>query len=413
MYTWKHTLYLMFAAQFLTSIGFSTIIPFLPSYVRDLGSRTDTDILFWIAAVFSVQGLTVMIASPIWGAIADRYGRKLMIQRVLFGGAVVILLMGFVRSAEELVVLRAVQGLITGMVAASNSLVAAAVPRRRMGYAMGAMQTALWGGVAIGPVIGGGLEFLFGYRASFIVTSVLLLLGGLLVTLWVREGFTPDPAAHRAGPRGYLAAWKQVLAAPGVNLAYLLRFGTRLGHNMLMPFLPLFVASIVINQELTGIVTGLAIGSASAAGTASAIYLGHLGDRIGHKPILVGSALVATLLYLPLGLAATSWQFLILNTLVGVALGGLVPSISALLTHYTKRGEEGSVFGLDNAAVAASRLVGPLLGGLVVTLGGLLIGFETYRGLFFTAAIICLATALLANRYLPSTRRVRSNPTAD
>ena len=203
-----------------------------------------------------------------------------------------------------------------------------------------------------------------------------------------------------------------MLAAPGVNLAYLLRFGTRLGHNMLMPFLPLFVAGIVVNQELAGIVTGLAIGSASVAGTFSAVYLGQLGDRIGHKPILVGSALAATLLYLPLGLAATSWQFLILNTLVGVALGGLVPSISALLTHYTKRGEEGSVFGLDNAAVAASRLVGPLLGGLVVALGGLLIGLETYRGLFFTAAIICLATTLLASRYLPS-RRVRSSPTAD
>ena len=409
MPNWKRTLYLMLAAQFLTAVGFSTIFPFLPNYVRALGSRSDTSILFWVAAVFSVQGFTLMLASPVWGAVADRYGRKLMVQRALFGGAIVIFLMGFVRSAEELVALRAVQGLITGMVAATSSLIAAQVPRKRVGYALGAIQTALWAGVAIGPVIGGGLEYLFGYRASFVVTSLLLLLGGLLVTLWVREEFTPAPR-NGSGLGGYVAAWRHVFSAPGVILAYLLRFGARLGRNMLVPFLPLFVTGIVANQELAGITTGLAIGAASAAGTFSAVYLGRLGDRIGHKPVLVASALAAALFYLPLSLVTAPWQLLLLNTLVGAATGGLLPAISALLTHFTERGEEGSVFGLDNAVVAAARMVAPFLGGLIVAVSSAVVGIETYRGVFVATSILFLGTALLALRFLPGAGAIPARP---
>src|SRR5690625_4719632 len=109
----------MFIAQFLASVGFSTIFPFLPNYVEQLGSATGLSIVFLISAVFSSQAVAMMIASPIWGAIADRYGRKPMVERALFGGAIIVLLMGLARNAEELVVLRTIQGLVTGVVSAA------------------------------------------------------------------------------------------------------------------------------------------------------------------------------------------------------------------------------------------------------------------------------------------------------
>ena len=93
----------MFVAQLLTAVGFSVIFPFLSLYVTELGSRTALSVEFLAGAVFSAQAITMMIASPIWGAVADRYGRKLMVERAMFGGAVIMLLMGFVRSGEELV----------------------------------------------------------------------------------------------------------------------------------------------------------------------------------------------------------------------------------------------------------------------------------------------------------------------
>jgi MFS transporter, DHA1 family, multidrug resistance protein len=146
---WQRTLAILFVAQFFTAVGFSTIFPFLSLYVAELGSSTRLSVEFLAGAVFSAQALTMMVASPIWGAVADRYGRKLMVQRAMFGGAIILFLMAFVRTAEELVLLRAIQGLITGTVAAANALVAATAPRSRSGFAMGSLLVGLTTGVAV------------------------------------------------------------------------------------------------------------------------------------------------------------------------------------------------------------------------------------------------------------------------
>ena len=110
---------------------------------------------------------------------------------------------------------------------------------------------------------------------------------------------------------------------------------------MIVPFLPLFVASLIVDKSGVSTFTGVVIGVASAAGTLSAILLGRLGDRVGHKPVLVVSALAAALFYLPMSLVTTGWQFLVLNALAGAAVGGVMPALSALLATYTEHGEEG------------------------------------------------------------------------
>lgn len=404
--SWQRTVAVMFAAQLLASVGFSTIFPFLPNYVESLGARSGGSTLFWVSAVFSVQAVAMMIASPIWGAVADRYGRKLMVERALFGGAVIILAMGFARSAEELVLLRLIQGMVTGVVSAASSMVAAVTPRERLGYAMGLMQTAQWAGVSVGPVIGGLLEYFVGYRMAFVVTAVLLFAGGVLVLFAVKEDFKP-PEGGRRGLGGMFAAWGAIVRTPGVVLAYGLRFTAWLGRTMLVPFLPLFIATITIRGELSGIYTGVAIGAASAAGTLSGVTLGRLGDRIGHKSVLVVSAVAAAAFYLPMAIVTGIWQLIVLNTLVGFAVGGVLPSISALLARFTDAGAAGSVYGLDNSVGAASRAVAPLLAGFVVAMTSG-VGEANYRALFVVTAVLFVVTAALAAWRLPG----KSRPTA-
>ncbi|MBP1775961.1 MAG: major facilitator superfamily 1, partial [candidate division NC10 bacterium] len=185
MPSWKRTLAIMVAVQFNSAMGFSVIFPFLPLYVKHLGSTTGLSIEVVSGLVFSVQAFTMAIASPFWGVVADRFGRKLMVMRASLGGSVVILLMGFVANAEQLVALRAVQGLLTGVIAAANALIASVVPRERTGYAMGLLQVGLWSGVSFGPLVGGILSDVFGFRVTFAITSVILLLSGLAVWIWV------------------------------------------------------------------------------------------------------------------------------------------------------------------------------------------------------------------------------------
>lgn len=389
-------------AQLLASVGFSTIFPFLPNYVEFLGVRGSGSLVFWVSAVFSVQAVAMMIAAPIWGAMADRYGRKLMVQRSLFGGAIIILLMAFARSAEELTLLRLVQGLITGVMSASSSLVAAVTPRERLGYAMGMMQTANWAGVSVGPMIGGLLEYFFGYRIAFVVTAVLLLVGGLLVYFRVHEEFT-RPASVPRGASGVLQSWLHVVKVPGVALAYLLRFLAWLGRTMLVPFLPLFVAAIAVRGELAGIYTGLAIGLASAAGTLSGVVLGRLSDRIGERPVLLVSALATAIFYLPMAAVTEVWQLIVLNTLVGFSVGGVLPAISAMLARLTDPAEAGTVYGLDTSIGSASRAVAPLVAGLLVTLTSAP-GETQYRYIFIAAGLLFFLTTAIAAWRLPKRR---------
>lgn len=384
---WQRTLYIMFAAQLMTAVGFSSIFPFFPLYVHELGSSTGMNLDVLAGLVFSSQAFTMMLAAPIWGTIADRYGRKLMVERAMFGGSIILLLMAFVRSAEELVLLRAIQGLVTGTVAAANALVASVTPRDQAGYGMGLLQVGQGAGVALGPIIGGAVADYFGYAAAFYVTALLLLLGGVLVLFGVKEPFERRPVADKTRP-GLLAAWREVFAFPGVPVTYLMQFLAQLGSNLLTPILPLFIPTLLGPDAETNTFTGLVVGVTAAASTLSSLYLGRLGDRIGHRTILITSLITAGLLYIPQFLSRAGWQVLILQTLIGVAAGGIAPSISALYVRFTRPGLEGAVYGLDNSIGSGARSLAPMIGSAIAVLWGLRAAFPIAGGLMILAAAI-------------------------
>lgn len=392
MTRWQRTLFILVTAQLVSAVGFGMFFPFLPLYVEHLGTNTGFSLEFWAGMVFSGQALTMAISSPIWGSLADRFGRKAMIERAMYGGAVIIVLMGFARSAEELALLRAIQGAITGTIAAINALTASLVPRERVGYAMGMLQVGLWAGIAAGPMLGGVVADLFGFRAAFIVTAILLLIAGIVVTFGVQEQFTPPPQGTRR--TGIIGDWRRILVLPGVAAAYTTRFLNWLGPNMLLPVLPLYIATLMHGNEGVSTFTGIIVGLSSAAGTISALYLGRLGDRIGHRRVLLAGTAVAALGFIPQAFVTAGWQLLILQALTGAATGGMNPALSALLARYTGSGDEGAVFGIDNSVNSAARAAAPLLGAVLAAWFGL-------SSIFLATALVLLGAAALTYRCLP------------
>ena len=386
---WQRTLYIMFVAQLMTAIGFSSIFPFFPLYVHQLGSSFGLNLDLLAGLVFSSQAFTMMLASPIWGTLADRYGRKLMVERAMFGGSIILLLMAFVTSAEQLVLLRAIQGLVTGTVAAANALVASVTPREHAGFGMGLLQVGQGAGVAMGPIIGGLVADHYGYAAAFFVTAALLLIGGLLVLFGVQEPFEPRPALAK-GRAGFVSAWREIFTFPGVTVTFVLQFLSQLGTNLLTPILPLFIPTVLGPAQDVNTFTGLVVGASAATSTVSSIFFGRLGDRRGHRTILVASLAVGGLLYIPeIGVRA-GWQVLILQALVGIAAGGIVPSISALQARFTRPGLEGAVYGLDNSIGSGARSLAPMIGSAIAV-------WATLRTAFpITGAILILASILSA-----------------
>jgi len=394
--TWERTLFILAFNQLASAAGFSSIFPFLPLYVEELGSSSGLSIELLAGLVFSGQAFAMMLTSPIWGNLADRFGRKLMIQRASFSGAILVLMMAFVRTAEELVLLRTIQGLVTGVIAANNALVASITPRKRSGYAMGVLQMAFGVGIAIGPMMGGAIADAFSYRTAFYITSALLLVAGLVVTFWVKEP-PRTPKVEPLKTAVFLKEWKYIFAINGVNVTFVLRFLTQLGRMMVIAILAFFARELIQNENQLNSTVGLMIGASAGAATLTAIYLGKLGDRIGHRKVLVASALFSGLIYFPQALVTSAWQLVILQGLAGVALGGLIPSIAALLANYVDEGHEGAVYGLDNSINAAGRSVAPLIGGVIA-------GWLGLRATFISTGVVFLLMAVIALFWLPDPR---------
>ncbi len=395
-HSWKFTLGVLVIAQILSAVGFSMIFPFLPLYIEDLGSAGGHSTELLAGLVISVQGITMMIAAPVWGAVADRFGRKKMIMRALFGGAITLALMGFVQSAEQLILVRAIQGVITGTVSANNALVAAATPRRRVGFAMGALQVGLWAGVAVGPLLGGALADLFGYSVPFIVTAVLLLAGGMIVMLGINEDFSPSRKRDDFHALAIFRGWKAIVQTSGVGMVLFLRFLSSLARVIIVPIAPLFVVSLIAREtDSSNTYAGLVIAVSAATSTVGAVYLGNLGDRISHRKVLIYCSVAATALYVTQVFVGDVWQLLFLQGLAGIASGGLVAAPSALLSRYTDKDSAGAVYGIDNSVVAGSKAVAPIFGVSVAILLGM-------RGTFFAAALVFALIALAAWHLLPA-----------
>ena len=255
------------------------------------------------------------------------------------------------------------------------------------------MQGDLETGIAHGPIVGGALADAFSYSVVFYVTAALLLLAGVTVLVGVKEEFVP---VEGLGDRSnhFLLKWRKIFSMPGVLMTYFMNFLGQLGRMMIVPIIPLFIETLITESDKLNTFTGLVAGVSSATTTLSAVYLGRLGDRVGHHRVLIASLLFTAFMYLPQSLVGDGWQLLVLYALVGVGLGGIIPSISALLARYTPPGEEGAVYGLDDSIRSGARSIAPMLGsGLAVWVG--------LRGTYVATACVFFFAALLAFWQLP------------
>jgi DHA1 family multidrug resistance protein-like MFS transporter len=354
-------------AQLFSIIGFAAVIPFLPLYVRELGVEGEAAVARWSGIIHGATGFAMTVFAPIWGILADRYGRKLMVLRSMFAAVIVLVLMGYARGPVDLLILRLMQGAFTGTITASVALVASVTPPKRAGYTLGMMSAAMFGGVSIGPLLGGAIVDRAGYRPTFLVAAALLLLGGLLVLRFAREGFAP--AAHAESKhRNSFAA---ILAVTGFMAAVFVMFQVNFANSMLAPVFPLFVEKLRGTSVEVATITGAIIGVTGVAATVSAALLGHFGDRLGHKRLLVAATLVAGLVTLPQAFAHSVRQLFILRMLFGFAVGIIWPSINAIVRYITSHHHLGKAFGLTSSAACLGLGLGPMAGGYIAASTGL------------------------------------------
>jgi DHA1 family multidrug resistance protein-like MFS transporter len=387
---WTITLYAVWAGEMLALIGFASRVSFLPFYLGDLGVTDVDGQTLWSGLINAAGAGAMAITAPLWGLLADRHGRKPMLLRGLFGGAVVVFLMGLATAPWQLLVLRVLEGTLTGTVAAATALVATSAPRARLGYALGMVQTAVFAGAAVGPLFGGIAYDRIGPRATFAMAGAMLAAGGIVVALFAREHFSPvarGPLHDEGRWRRFQTSSAFLFSAAMLTMLAAI-FVIRMVAMALQPIIPLFVAQLSTGTSDVATVAGIVLGAAGLTSAVAAAYFGRLGDRLGHRRILAVSLTAAGLIYLPMAIVRNPWQLAVLQGLLGVAAGGLIPSANALIAHLTPLSRRGAVFGLTAALSGVGGFVGPLLGASLATSLG-------FRATFVAAGILLLGMAVL------------------
>ena len=136
MKSWKVNLAVAWIAQFFCIAGFSVALPFLPFYIRELGVSDLHQVELWTGFLNSGAAVSMALISPVWGLMADRRGRKLMVMRSTIAGSVVLAAMAFAGNVQQLFILRVIQGMLTGTVPAFMTLVASFAPPSQAGFSL-------------------------------------------------------------------------------------------------------------------------------------------------------------------------------------------------------------------------------------------------------------------------------------
>ncbi len=397
MIRWQVNLIVLWLGQFLVMGGMTMIVPFLPLYLKELGISDPHQIATWAGVIFAGNFVTSFLFQPIWGGLADRYGRKMMLLRSGFGMAMVMTLMGFATNAWQLLLLRMVNGTISGYAPAAVALVSTNTPRDKMGFAMGILQSGAVAGTILGPFIGGLLAEWIGYRYIFYVTGSLLFIASLMTLFLVKEKFNAKEAA--AKPKvSVLEGYRQLRPIRQLPSLYTVTFLIQFAMLSSMPLMPLFI------EELHGSGVGLAFyaGLVSSITGFSNLFaaplLGRLSDRIGPERILGVCLVGSAVCFIPQALVHNVWQLFAARFGLGIFMGGLLPTVNALIRKYTPAGVESRSYSYNTSALSLGNMTGPIV-------GGALSAFMDIREIFIMTCVLLLINAFWVHRTLLAPKR--------
>jgi DHA1 family multidrug resistance protein-like MFS transporter len=395
MEAWKVNLISVWLGCFFTGLAMSQILPFLPLYVEQLGVTGHQSLSLWSGLVFSGTFLVSAVVSPLWGSLADRKGRKLMLLRASLGMAVVIALQGLATNVWQLFALRALMGLTSGYIPNAMALVATQAPRDKSGWALGMLSTGQITGVIAGPLLGGLMADHLGLRVVFFVTAGLMFVSFLVTLFLIKERRVEVKKADQLSGK---AVFRSLPYPALIVTLFFCTLMIQLANSSISPILTLFIRELSGNVSNIAFISGMIAAVPGVAALISAPRLGRLGDRIGTARILIAALMLTTLLFAIMAWVETPLQLGILRFLLGFADGALMPAVQALLLRYSSDQVTGRIFGYNQSFMYLGNVVGPLIGSGVSALLG-------FRWVFAVTALLVLINCLQLRRQIAAVER--------
>ena len=385
---WRRNLAALWLAEFTAILGFSFAFPFLPLFLhRELHIPSGSQLAFWTGISAGVTGFALALTSPIWGRLADRYGRKPMLVRAMVGGGISVGFMGLAQSALQLTVLRGIQGASSGTVAAATALVATETPTEHLAWALGILNSAISLGSAAGPAAGGLAANFVGLRAIFVGGGVLLLLAMVPVLIAVRESprrvireLTPSTLqVLRVARPGTIRALVVLMVAQGL---------LQTSYGAAQQLVVLRFVQLMSAHDAQSI-TGFTFAAAGIATALAAVTFSRLLRRSNYRTVVTTAAILLGLTLLGAAAGRTPPVIIVAFVLASFVTGSMIPAFGAMVGLEAPAIIQATIFGFSSSAVSVGFGFGPLLGGLIASAAGAQVG------LIVAAALALLLAAIV------------------
>ena len=385
METWKRTVYISLVCVFCTAFGVSQLAPILPLYFHDLGVQTPEAMSLWSGLATGATYIIVCLAAPFWGRVADKKGRKITLIRSSFGMALCNILIAFQTTPEGVVLIRLVQGLVSGFYSASITLIASESPIERTGWALGLLASANLAGSLIGPLLGGYIADTVGIRNDFIIVGTLMGLAGVLATIFIHENYVPQPNPEKLSIRKLkeqIPEFNSIVALCVASFIYAICIMS------LQPVISVYIKGIVPSDtENLAFIAGAVFSAMGIAQLMSSSPLGKLVDKIGPRKVLVVSLIYVGILNIPQAYVSDVYQLAIIRFLQGFGLGGMLPALNTYLSSKTPREFTGQVFSYNQSCLFFGYSLGSVGGASLMAWLGFTTLFWVSGGLFIISAL--------------------------
>jgi DHA1 family multidrug resistance protein-like MFS transporter len=371
-------------------MGFGFGIPFLPFFIQDLGVTDPAELKLWTGILASAPAVAMAVMAPVWGALADKVGKKPMLLRAMIGGTIVMVGMGLSRSVYWVLFFRIFQGILTGTVTSSAALVASGTPDNKLSYALGFVSSSTFIGYSLGPAAGGLIAEHFGYRMSFFIGAGIVLIGLFLVIFLIEEpkSLTEskiDPVIKKQSSRH-----DGGIITVSMIMLFVLFFFMRLSRTLPTPFLPLYIQELRGTIEGSAKITGMLSGGIGVMSAISGLTLSRLGDKMSRLTllsILVACGAASSVMITLFPSFGTLAAFLMLTYFL---IGGVEPLLMSLTSERVNTKNRGFLFGIQTMVGSFAWFVSPMLGSWISIR-------YSIPSIFLLFSILLLLTFIIAN----------------
>ena len=388
---WKRNFTILWSGQFLAIAGLTLLVPFLPFYMEELGAKTMQSKQLWSGMALAAPAVSSAIASPLWGKLGDRFGRKLMVVRALFGLSLCLCLMAVVSSPIQFLAVRLLQGAFGGIVDASSAFAGSEAPEEQRGKVLGSLQSAVAAGSLSGPFVGGIFANIYGFRPLLLTIGILTAFGACAAwfLLIERNRHRHEEIPADEASVSVFQVFASMLSHPRTRGFIVAGFAANVAvFGLVTPLAPL-VESIAQKPEHAATWIGFLQAALWTATLLSAPWWGKRNDRFKvERNYMIATAICGISVILQ-ACAVSMPALFVFRIIQGLTFSALIQSVMFVIIQSSTDANRGVRIGSANSLLVCGQVVGSLAGAFITGMFKPNITFFI-MGIVFIGSVCCL-----------------------